>query len=1174
MSIGRILVSSTILVLGIVGNAFADDLQWDNSSGDSLWRTAENWSPNKLPDAADTLYVDWLRDPTEVVIDADTQAACGSITLSNDSVGGQDFVHLHMTGGTLAAGNLIRIGREETAVFTVDGGDVTCSSLQLGRKDPSKGIVYINGGTVTVETNTRVPRGGSQGSELHLNGGTLYTNGLVMNDPDDPLSGTNGSMDIVGGVMVLTSEEDQTEKIKGYVQNGWLTAYGVKSGELLEDGRLALIQMDYDVTNPGMTTVWAVAADPTQARAPKPADGAIVQLVDAKAVSFTPAGLAAWHDVYFGTDEDAVANADVSNATDVYRGRRDVDGYILPEVLEWGGTYYWRIDEVELDGTVYTGTVWSFTVADYLLIDDFESYDAGEDQIWYSWKDGVGFGSAGDQQFFAGNGTGASVGDETTGSYTEETVVHGGSQSMPYSYDNNKEEAAKYSEAEHALSYPRDWTEQGVGILSLWFRGYPKYVGGFAEDPVGTYTINASGVDIWDASDQFHFAYRQITGAATIQAQVLSVSYTGGWAKAGVMIRDSLDADSAHAMVAVTPDNGVWFGYRAEAGQSSASTKQVDITAPQWVKLEHSVGGLVRAYCSADGGAWTMLGTPEAVVMQSPMYIGLAVTSHNPDEVCEAEFANVSFADTTVDPQWADQDVGILANTPEPMYVAVVDGVGASAIVYHDDPNATVTDSWAEWTIDTRELSIQGVNLADVDRIAIGFGDRDNPQAGGGGRMYFDDVRLYRPVAEPEPEEIVTVQWLGHSTVKIWTEDCVVYVDPERVPQSLHDADLVCVTHTHGDHYSPSDIANVSNAQTQFIAPPDVVQRYGSGQTIAPGQTIDLGSVSVTAVPSYNTNKPNHPRSNNWVGFIVELGSKRIYVAGDTDLIDEMKALQDIDVAFLPAGGTYTMNAVEAAEATQYIKPGLAIPYHWGQSVGTLSDAQTFVERARSAAMVLAVNEAISSDNWPVYSPLVAHWKLDETGGGVAYDSAGDNDGVVHGSPAWRPAAGRISGAIELDGFDDYVTAGPVLDPADGAFSVFAWVKGGNPGQVVVSQAGATGQTWLGAEPQSGELMTGLVPPPAGRTVTEPLVSEVVITDGAWHHIGFTWDGSLRHLYVDGTEVAADAGPVAPLKSSDGGLNMGVGTSLDQGTLWVGLIDDVRAYNVALDADEIRELTR
>ncbi len=955
---------SLYLVLSLVTDVFADDLRWDNTSGDSLWRDAENWDINRLPVDGDALYVDWLRDPTDVIIDSDTEARCDSITLSNDSVGGQDYVNLHMTGGTLVAGNLIRIGRQELAMFTLDAGEVTCGSLQLGRKEPSKGVMIINGGTVTVTTNTRVPRGGSQGSELHLNGGTLYSGGLVMNDPDDPLSGTNGRMDITGGVMILTRPEDQTETMKKYVNNGWLTAYGVKSGELLPDGRLALVQIDYDKTNPGMTTVWATAANPVQARSPKPEDGATVQLALTTALSFTPGEFAIGHDIYLGNDQDAVTNANISDSTGVYRGRMVNAGYILPDALEWGSTYYWRVDEIAADGTVYTGPVWSFTVADYLLIDDFESYNAVSNPIWYAWKDGLGYGTPGSEPYFAGNGTGSAVGDEGLYIYPGESVIYDGLGSMTYSYDNNKAGFAAYSEARKTLSYPRDWTAQGVGKLSLWFRGYPGYVGGFIENPAGIYTITAAGTDIWAASDQFHFAYKEVSGAVTIQAKVVSVGHSDDWAKAGVMIRNSLDHDSAHAMIAVTPANGVWFGRRDAAGQSSTSVKQDGTTAPQWVKLERSVGGLVRASYSADGLTWTLLGSPVPINMNVPIYAGLAVTSHNPEAACEAVFSNVSFPDTNIEPQWAHQDVGIISNNPEPMYVAVSDGAGVQAVVYHSDPNAAVIDTWTQWTVELKKFADLGIDLTNVDSIAIGFGSRDNPQPGGSGRMYFDNIRLYRGDLEPEPQKIVNIQWLGHSTVKLWTEDCIVYVDPERVPDTLHDASIVCVTHTHGDHYSPADIAKVSNPQTQFIGPPDVIQRYGSGQTIAPGQAIELENVRLLAVPSYNTNKPNHPKSNNWVGYIIEMAGKRIYVAGDTDLIEEMKSLGDIDVAVLPVGGTYTMNAVEAAEATQYINPDLAIPYHWGQSVGTLNDAQTFAQLARCAVKVLAVGETISSEEY------------------------------------------------------------------------------------------------------------------------------------------------------------------------------------------------------------------
>jgi hypothetical protein len=207
---------------------------------------------------------------------------------------------------------------------------------------------------------------------------------------------------------------------------------------------------------------------------------------------------------------------------------------------------------------------------------------------------------------------------------------------------------------------------------------------------------------------------------------------------------------------------------------------------------------------------------------------------------------------------------------------------------------------------------------------------------------------------------------------------------------------------------------------------------------------------------------------------------------------------------------------------------------------------------------------------------LLAHWKLDEGQGSVAADSAGGNDGTLHGDPAWQPTGGKIDGALQFDGVGDYVSTPSVLDPADGSFSVFARVKGGAAGQVIISQTDGTGTgaTWLGAEQSQGELMTGLVPPRAGRFVTPPLVAEFIIADGQWYHIGFVWDGSLRHLYVDGTEVAKDAAALAPLVSSDGDLHIGAGKTPDAATFFSGLIDDVRIYNQALSAEQIEELAR
>ena len=210
--------------------------------------------------------------------------------------------------------------------------------------------------------------------------------------------------------------------------------------------------------------------DPLLSWDPNPANGSTPYITEATTLSWSPGDNVSQHDVYFATDRDAVANVDASDTTGIYRGRQNAAVY-NPEVEWGGGPYYWRIDEYNIDGTISKGTVWSFTVADFIGIDDFEDYDASDNQIWYSWKDGLGYGAPGIDPYFAGNGTGSAVGDETSPSYMEETIVHGGGKSMPFSYDNNKQGYMKYSEVEHTLTTHRDWTEQGVAELSLWFYG-------------------------------------------------------------------------------------------------------------------------------------------------------------------------------------------------------------------------------------------------------------------------------------------------------------------------------------------------------------------------------------------------------------------------------------------------------------------------------------------------------------------------------------------------------------------------------------------------------------------------------------------------------------------------------------------------------------------------------
>jgi len=347
-----------------------------------------------------------------------------------------------------------------------------------------------------------------------------------------------------GGGITLPGAADTANVVIGRTQEGSTRSFL----GMIDDVRIYNKALTQDEIEQVMRS------DPTLAWGPSPANGSTPYIRDVTPLSWSPGDSASQHDIYFGTDRDAVADADASDTAGVYRGRQGVTIYTPSESVEWGGgPYYWRVDEYNTDATISKGNVWSFTVADFIGIDDFEDYNDYEpDRIFETWIDGWGTTTNGSEVGYAEPDF--PVGEH----HVETTIVHGGGQSMPYFYENN----FKYSEATMTLSYPRNWTEEEVGVLSLWFYG--------------------------DAS-----------------------------------------------------------------------------------------------------------------------------------------------------------------NAAERMYVAV-NGI---AVVYHDNPNAAQIDTWTEWPINLQEFAVQGVNLANVNTISIGFGDKNNLQAGGSGLVFFDDIRLYQPAPpEPEPE--------------------------------------------------------------------------------------------------------------------------------------------------------------------------------------------------------------------------------------------------------------------------------------------------------------------------------------------------------------------------------------------------------------------------------------
>jgi len=302
----------------------------------------------------------------------------------------------------------------------------------------------------------------------------------------------------------------------------------------------------------------AALAPPGKARSPSPANGETGTKMT-PVLRWDVGDYAASHEVYFGTDADVVKNATTDSPE--YIGTMELGSESCePGKLAWASTYYWRVDEVNNINadSPWRGNLWSFTTGDFLVIDDFEDYNTGDNRIFYAWYDGLGYGSPADLSFL-GNGTGSEVGDDSTASYTEETIVHSGGKSMPYWYNNNKQDYAYYSEAELTLTDPRNWTKEGVAELSLWFYGDPN-------------------------------------------------------------------------------------------------------------------------------------------------------------------------------------------NSNEPLYVAVSNTAGQPAVVVYEDSDAANIVTWTEWIIPLQTFVDQGINLANVDRIAIGLGTRGNITIpGGSGKMYIDDVRLYQP---------------------------------------------------------------------------------------------------------------------------------------------------------------------------------------------------------------------------------------------------------------------------------------------------------------------------------------------------------------------------------------------------------------------------------------------
>ena len=191
------------------------------------------------------------------------------------------------------------------------------------------------------------------------------------------------------------------------------------------------------------------------------------------------------------------------------------------------------------------------------------------------------------------------------------------------------------------------------------------------------------------------------------------------------------------------------------------------------------------------------------------------------------------------------------------------------------------------------------------------------------------------------------IKWLGHSTIKL-LGNRIIYIDPYNIKDELHDADYIFITHSHYYHYSEVDLKKCLKEDTKVIVTTDLLDKVinlGLSEnniiSVLPNNIYSLEDLNFRAIPSYNINKNYHPKSNNWVGYVINYNKVTYYVAGDTDNTPEAQKVK-CNVAFLPIGGTFTMTAEEAAELANIIKPKIVIPIHYGTIVGTMDDAITF----------------------------------------------------------------------------------------------------------------------------------------------------------------------------------------------------------------------------------------
>ena len=719
---------SLVLILSSVG--YAADIHWTGAGSDNLWTTRENWELNKVPTVADNVFLNMpaakagpiFQDGMDLKINGLSTEVAGESTMK-------------MTGGTLEITDYIWWGDDNNnhAIFTMSGGTITVGNeLELGWGGGS-GTWTMTAGTVSCGE-LIIPTGSGAAGELFLHGGTVSvgSDGLEMSDV--------GLIDVGDGTLII--EGDWTTQINDLIDAGQITFYGGGG----------LVVLDYDNRNPGMTTLSARWTG--KAYNPTPADGAY-QEDTWVSLGWLPDNSAASHDIYLGEDFDSV-NDGTSDTFQTNQGElfyiAGFPGYPYPDGLIPGTTYYWRIDEVEADGiTKHKGDIWSFTVPPKTAYnpDPADGAEFVDPNALLSWT--TGFGGKLHTVYI---GTDFDDVSNATGGNSQGTTTNN-----PGTLELEKVYYWRVDEFDGDATYKGDvWSFTTPGAV-----GNPAPANG-ATDVKMTATLSWIASDS-AASSEVYFGkdkdavrnadknspeYKgpKTLGSESYDPGKLAWFATYYWRVDQV---DSLANSSKGPLWSFTTadfisiddfedynadDNQIWYAWHDGLGFGTPETPP------------YSVG---NGTGSAVGDETTPSYTEEVIVHSGGKSMPVAYDNNKQGY---AFYSEVELT-LSITRDWTDEGVDTLtvwfrgkaSNDAEPLYVAVSNSTGTSAIVVHDDPAAAQVEIWTQWVIPLQALADQGIVLTDVDKIGLGLGNQGNiTTPGGAGKMYYDDIRLDRSI--------------------------------------------------------------------------------------------------------------------------------------------------------------------------------------------------------------------------------------------------------------------------------------------------------------------------------------------------------------------------------------------------------------------------------------------